>query len=629
MTMRYRSVVFGAVVALVFTGTSMARPETATRGGPAASGSQDDAMPEGSFAVTGVKVFDGEAFRPDRDVWVEDGRVRAVGPASPGPEGLARVDGGGRTLVPGLIDGHVHTFGSTLSDAVRFGVTSVLDQFTHPALAASKRAARETLARGDEADLFTAGMLATTAGGHGTQFGVPMEPVAGPADAADWVRARKAEGSDWIKIAYEDGSTFGADIPSLDGGTIRALIAAAHAEGLLAVVHVSTLVHALEVIDLGADGLVHVWGDAVVDEAQAARIAEAGAFVVPTLSVVTAMSGDGVGRELLEDASGALLSRMQRETLANRYPDLGDAARSAAPAARGATAIENVRRLRAAGIRLLAGTDAPNPGTAPGISMHGELRLLRRAGLSSAEALAAATSTPAAIFGLEDRGRIEAGLLADLVLVDGDLEADVSASSRIAAVWKDGARYLGRLLRSSHTCQLVEEPCDVPYGPSLVFVEPVGIEVHDVVPQFPNVIEALHELHAVDSEIQAFPVVGVLQQPTESAECQIGRTFDELVFGGRRQLIKSELAVNEISQVSLDLADEEEQLGELSKLVGQICRRHHPGDDPVITSHEHVPVFRDDADGIEEPGGARNHFRWFHAIADVLAFTSQCESSTN
>ena len=395
-------------------------------------------MPEGSFAVTGVKVFDGEAFRPDQDVWVEDGRIRAVGPALDLPGGLARVDGGGRTLVPGLIDGHAHTFGSTLSDAVRFGVTSVLDQFTHPALAASKRAARETLARVDEADLFTAGMLATAAGGHGTQFGVPVEPVAGPADAADWVRARKAEGSDWIKIVYEDGSTYGADIPSLDGETIRGLVAAAHAEGLLAVVHVSTLAHALEVVQLGADGLVHVWGDALVDEAQAVRIAEAGTFVVPTLSVVTAMSGDGIGLDLLEEAVGAPLSRMQRETLANRYPGLTDEARSAAPAARGETAIENVRRLHAAGVRLLAGTDAPNPGTAPGVSMHGELRLLMRAGLSSAEALAAATATPAVIFGLDDRGRIEAGRIADLVLVDGDLEADVSASSRIAAVWKDG-----------------------------------------------------------------------------------------------------------------------------------------------------------------------------------------------
>ena len=431
-----RSMVLGAAAVVVFVGALMARPEPAAPGGAAAAASQDEAMPEGSFAVTGAKVFDGEAFRPDQDVWVEDGRVRAVGAGLDLPDGVARVDGGGRTLVPGLIDGHAHTFGSTLSDAVRFGVTSVLDQFTHPALAGSKRAARETLARGDEADLFTAGMLATAAGGHGTQFGVPVEPVVGPADAADWVRARKAEGSDWIKIAYEDGSTYGADIPSLDAGTIRALIAAAHAEGLLAVVHVSTLAHALEVVDLGADGLVHVWGDAVVDETQAARIAEAGAFVVPTLSVVTAMSGDGIGRELLEDAGGAPLSRMQRETLANRYPDQ---ARSTVPA-RGATAIENVRRLHAAGVRLLAGTDAPNPGTAPGISMHGELRLLTRAGQSSAEALAAATATPADIFGLDDRGRIEAGRIADLVLVDGDLEADVSASTRIAAVWKDGYR---------------------------------------------------------------------------------------------------------------------------------------------------------------------------------------------
>ena len=413
----------------------------AVRSQPAPDGAVP-AVPEESFAVVAVKIFDGEAYRPDQDVWVEDGRIRAVGPALDLPGGLARVDGGGRTLVPGLIDGHAHTFGTTLNDAVRFGVTSVLDQFTltDPALAASKRAARETLARGDEADLFTAGMLATAAGGHGTQFGLPVEPVGGPAEAAAWVRARKAEGSDWIKIVYEDGSTYGADIPTLDGGTIRAIITAAHAEGLLAVAHVSTLAHALEAVDLGADGLVHVWGDAVVDEVQAARIAGAGVFVVPTLSVVTAMAGDGIGPELLEQAGGARLSRMQRETLTNRYPDLTGEARSAAPAARGETAIENVRRLHAAGVRLLAGTDSPNPGSGAGISMHGELRLLTRAGLNSAEALAAATAKPAAIFGIEDRGRIEAGRIADLVLIDGNLEHDVSASSRIAAVWKDGYR---------------------------------------------------------------------------------------------------------------------------------------------------------------------------------------------
>ena len=139
----------------------------------------DEAVPDESFAIVAVTILDGEGFRAGQDVW--DGRIRAVGQALNLPDGFARVDGRGRALMPGLIDSHVHTFGTTLNDATRFGVTSVLDQFTDPALAASKRAARGTLARGDEADLFSAGMLATAAGGHGTQFGTGMavEPVRG------------------------------------------------------------------------------------------------------------------------------------------------------------------------------------------------------------------------------------------------------------------------------------------------------------------------------------------------------------------------------------------------------------------------------------------------------------------
>ena len=285
-------------------------------------------------------------------------------------------------------------------------MTSVLDQFTDPALAASKRAARATLAPGDEADLFSAGMLATAAGGHGTQFGTGMavEPVRGPAEAASWVQARKAEGSDWTKIVYEDGVTYGMLIPSLERETIGALVGAAHAEGLLAVIHVSTLARALEAVELGADGLVHVWCDALVNDVQAARIAETGVFVAPTLSVVTAPVADG------------------------------RAARG------GEVAMENERRLHAVGVRLFAGTDVPNAGTASDISLHDELQLPVRAGLSGAEALAAATSIPATAFGIEYRSRIEAGRIADLVLVDGDLERDVSASTRIAIIWKDGYR---------------------------------------------------------------------------------------------------------------------------------------------------------------------------------------------
>ena len=396
---------------------------------PQAAEGPGEGVHQGNFAITDVAVFDGEAFRHGWDVWVEDGRIRRAGQRLDLPEELPRLDGRGHTLMPGLIDGHVHTFGSTLNDALRFGVTTVMDQFTPPDFVATKRGAREEVGRGTEADLFSAGMAATAPGGHGTQYGVPVETLTGPDEAAGWVGARKAEGSDWIKIIYEDGSAYGREIPSLNRETVAALVAAAHAEGLAAVVHVSILDRALEAVSFGADGLVHVWHDEVISEADARRFAEADIFVVPTLSVM-ASAADSAVAELVREAGEAMLSPMQRQTLADRFArGLGEAA---------AVATENVRRLRAAGVRLVAGTDIPNPGTGAGISMHGELRLLSRAGMGSAEVLATATSVAADAFGVANRGRIVEGHLADLVLVRGDLEEDVSGSHDIVAIWKDG-----------------------------------------------------------------------------------------------------------------------------------------------------------------------------------------------
>src|SRR5690554_5170697 len=101
-------------------------------------------------------------------------------------------------------------------------------------------------------------------------------------------------------------------------------------------------------------------------------------------------------------------------------------------------ALASVAALHAAGVDILAGTDAGNPGTAHGASMHGELALLVRAGLSPAAALAAATSMPARRFGLDDRGRIAPGLRADLLLVEGDPTADIEATRAIVGIWKNG-----------------------------------------------------------------------------------------------------------------------------------------------------------------------------------------------
>ncbi|MDE2944692.1 MAG: CIA30 family protein [Gemmatimonadota bacterium] len=386
--------------------------------------------PEESFAIVDVTLFDGEAFRRNQDVWVEDGRVRRVGAKLRLPDDLPRVDGRGHTLLPGLIDGHVHTFGGTLGDALRFGVTSVLDQFTDPGLVAAARTARDDIARTAEADLFSAGMLATAPGGHGTQFGLGVEPLTGPEGAAAWVRARKEEGSDWIKIVSEDGSAYRGEIPSLERETIAALIAAAHDEGLLAVVHVSDLEAALEAVSLGADGLVHTWFDAAISEEDARSFARTGVFVVPTLSVIMGLFGDSTGLRVLDETDESLVSPMQRQTLSNRFemPEGPDPE----------VALENVRRLHAAGVRIVAGTDAPNPGTATGLSMHGELRLLARAGLESHEVLAAATSVAADAFAVPERGRVAEGYIADLLLARGDVEEDVTRTADIVTIWKDG-----------------------------------------------------------------------------------------------------------------------------------------------------------------------------------------------
>ena len=418
-----RSLWIGLLALAAFVGVLLTLPEP-----PEPAPPETGAVLETNFAVVGVLLFDGTEFRPNHEVWIRDGRIHRVGQRLSLPDDLPRLDGRGHTLTPGLLDAHIHALGTALEDSLRFGVTTVLDQFTTTDFAAAKRPAREDLARTTEADLFSAGTLATAPGGHGTQYGVEIETLETPEEAAAFVRARKAEGSDWIKIVSEDGSAYGFETPSLDRATVGALIEAAHAEGLLAVVHVSTLERAREAVSLGADGLAHIWADALLDEADAAGFAEAGVFVIPTLSVTVGITGDSMGEELLEEL-GEAASPMQRQTLASAFPTRAGTT---------GDALGNVARLHAAGVRVLAGADAPNPATAAGISIHGELRLLERAGLSPAEALAAATSLPAAAFGIPDRGRIEEGRIADLLLVRGDLSADLSRTADIAAIWKDG-----------------------------------------------------------------------------------------------------------------------------------------------------------------------------------------------
>ncbi|HVT60760.1 MAG TPA: amidohydrolase family protein [Thermoanaerobaculia bacterium] len=417
------------------TGSPPPNPEpagTAPRGSAAAS-----ARP---FVIRGVRVFDGKGTIAAADVLVADGKIAAVAPRGGGgkelaaPAGAETIDGRGKTLLPGLIDAHTHVWGDALKTALAFGVTTELDMFSSATMGAAIKADQAAGRRLDQADLRSAGTLATAPGGHGTEYGFPIPTLSKPEEAQAWVDARLAEGSDYIKIIYDDGKPYGLAFPTLSKETMAAVVAAAHQRGKLAVVHIGALAGARDAIEVGADGLAHLFTDREPDPELGRFAAAHHAFVVPTLTVLESSSGKPSGASLLADSRLApFIGPGDADNLGTAFPRRPDA-----PARHYEAAEAAVRQLKAAGVPILAGTDAPNPGTAHGASIHRELELLVAAGLTPAEALTAATAAPAAAFRLPDRGRIAPGLRADLLLVEGDPTRDILSTRAIAHVWKLG-----------------------------------------------------------------------------------------------------------------------------------------------------------------------------------------------
>ncbi|WP_305821140.1 amidohydrolase family protein [Massilia brevitalea] len=378
--------------------------------------------------VQDVRVFDGKAVHERRSVLFDGATILDANFRGAAPQGARIVSGAGRTLLPGLIDAHTHAF-RWQELPVLFGVTTQVDMFTDIEL---MKAAKQEMAQGsrhDHADLFSAGTLVTAPNGHGTQFGLLIPTITGPEQAQAFVDARIAEGSDFIKIVM--GGGYGMQSISL--ATAKAVIDAAHLRGKLAVVHIGNEQDARAMLEAGADGLVHLFPAASSDAAGLARLARReGAFVIPTFAVLESMAG-WRGDDLLADPGLAgLLDKDAQAPLKTHYGNKERAELLAAPKAVTAALIQ-------AGVPVLAGTDAGNPGTQYGVSMHRELKALVDAGLTPAQALAAATSVPAQVFRLGKRGRIAQGYKADLLLVEGNPAADILATRRIVEVWKDGA----------------------------------------------------------------------------------------------------------------------------------------------------------------------------------------------
>lgn len=388
-----------------------------------------------SFLIEHVRVFDGQKILTDKNVFIVDGKIQDSNFTGKPASDTTIINGKGRTLLPGLIDAHVHAY-QDQELPLLYGVTTQIDMFSNVTLVKAINEKMRKCENRDRADIISAGILATAPGGHGTEYGMTIPTLTKPEEAQAWVDARIAEGSHFIKIVIEHGSDK-RPFNSLDTATVKALVKAAHLRNKLAVVHIGTLKEAQDALTAGADGLVHLFNDRQISDQDMRDLVKSAksrhAFVIPTFAVLESMAGMKEQDVLSDKRMTGLLSKSQMQALNTPYGPKPDVDLLKVPKMMTAA-------MHAAGVPILTGTDAGNSGTQYGISLHHELAALVDSGLSPAAALAAATSVPANAFRLKDRGRIANGYKADLLLVEGEPDKDISSTRNIVEVWKDGER---------------------------------------------------------------------------------------------------------------------------------------------------------------------------------------------
>ena len=374
---------------------------------------------ERKIAISNVRVFDGQDIGTPTTVIVEKGII------SQDADGAEIVDGRGGILLPGFIDAHIHlNTQHELRVMAKHGITTALDMATWPP---SK--INDLRGFGSVTDFRSPGVLATSPGSiHSIVLPIPRKDlVSTPEDGVTFVQDRVAEGADYIKMVV--------DIPGPDQATLNSIVAEAHKQGKLVVAHATALATFEMVQDAGADVITHAPLDKVLDHEACSRMLKENRISVPTLTMMEAMT-----RPM---SWTSILRMFLRPFLLWKIVQ----ARQKAPSGAGEKSYHNARdsvtALHRTGVPILAGTDAHEEPTSPvsvphGDSLHRELELLVDAGLTSVEALQAATSLPAKYFGLTDRGVIESGKRADLVLLTGNPIDNIRATRQISKVWCAG-----------------------------------------------------------------------------------------------------------------------------------------------------------------------------------------------
>lgn len=393
----------------------------------------EDFLTPGRLLIRRAHIFDGMDLHGPADVFLDGGQIRGLGALGSTP-GIAEMDATGLTLLPGLIDSHVHAHQPREGAAhlevpgLVFGVTTEIDHYSPPDPERAAEVARRGRTR--QPDLITAGHLATVPGGHPVvdrtgQLALPR--LESPDDADAWVQSRWEEGSEFVKIVVD--SRFG--LPTLSSEMVTVLVEAARRRGLLAVAHVGSLADAELAVAARVDGLAHPPAAASLPDPLLDAMVQQNVFVVSTLGQHF-RPGD---KPVLDDPAVGGLSATARARLASTEVvdrDGGDGSVDG-EALRAALLAAHAR-----GVPVVLGTNHPGPGTVAGLGLVVEMELLVAGGMRPVDALRAATAVPGRVWGLADRTRILPGLLADVVLVDGDPTQDITAMRRVVRSFRLG-----------------------------------------------------------------------------------------------------------------------------------------------------------------------------------------------
>ncbi|HTZ95562.1 MAG TPA: amidohydrolase family protein [Terriglobales bacterium] len=432
-----------------------------------------------TFLIRGARIFIGDGKVIENGaVLVRGGKIAEIyDGAGPDPKSVKAepVEAAGKTVLPGLIDVHIHlgapggimtdmkdydpgkVFLRNLAAYLYSGVTTVRS-VGDPLDSILK--ARSTVNSGEMlgAELFACGPLFTAPGGHGTEYFKDLPPPirdqlnqqflrlpASPEQARQQVDDLKKQGVDCIKAILESGGG-GLVYNRMDTGLFDAVAQEAHADNLPLAVHTGDARDVADAVQAKANSIEHGSFREAIPDALFAQMAAQGSFYDPTLSVgeafkdISAGNTDLLKRSLVQQVAPPGLIQGTIDAFASKDGEAMRARLSKYPIDM-QIADDNLKRAYQHRVLLVTGSDAGNLLVIHGPTVQHEVALWVEAGIPATVALQAATLNAAKLLRAEDHiGSIRVGNDADLLIVDGNPLEDISATERISMVVFKGER---------------------------------------------------------------------------------------------------------------------------------------------------------------------------------------------